>query len=352
MGKLEITNKKLQRRTAEAAAFAAKSININGAYGRDQLTPEMKSFINFVQTGQIDTKAIGTGAASAGVTVPAELHSEVIKKMRDLSVMRKAGAKIYTTSHGNLTVPVVDDTANAVNWVAEHGQIPDSADPDFTSVDFTPYKMARIIRMSNEALSDNGVNLVDEISSILAEYLAYGEDAAFIQGTGTGRPEGLFTNSSIVLTASAAADAAALLDELLNLAYTVPANYRRQGAAYFMRSDLVKIVHKAKDSQGRYLWADSVQAGEPARLNGFPVWETDAITAEDSDASTQIDSSVVFGATRYYGICDGSEMQIERLNERYAEFDETGFRAKKRTDGKVMVPEAFAKLTSVEHNLT
>jgi HK97 family phage major capsid protein len=49
----------------------------------------------------------------------------------------------------------------------------------------------------------------------------------------------------------------------------------RQGARWFMNSTTTAVVRKMKDSDGRPLWVDSIAAGSPAMLLGFPVttWE-------------------------------------------------------------------------------
>ena len=46
----------------------------------------------------------------------------------------------------------------------------------------------------------------------------------------------------------------------------------------------------------------------------------------------------------YYWIADRSSRTFRRLNERYAEYDQTGFMTTQRVDGKLILPEAVKYL--------
>ena len=59
-------------------------------------------------------------------------------------------------------------------------------------------------------------------------------------------------------------------DAIVDLVYSLGARYRANGT-FVMNSKTAGAVRKMKDADGRFLWSDSLAAGEPARLMGYPV---------------------------------------------------------------------------------
>jgi HK97 family phage major capsid protein len=57
---------------------------------------------------------------------------------------------------------------------------------------------------------------------------------------------------------------------IVNLVYALGADYRANGT-FVMNSKTAGAVRKMKDADGRFMWGDSLQAGEPPRLMGYPV---------------------------------------------------------------------------------
>ncbi|MGH5787132.1 phage major capsid protein, partial [Klebsiella pneumoniae] len=57
--------------------------------------------------------AISTAAASGGVLIPQNLHSEVIELLSDRTIVRKLGARPVPLPNGNMTLPRVAGGATA-----------------------------------------------------------------------------------------------------------------------------------------------------------------------------------------------------------------------------------------------
>jgi HK97 family phage major capsid protein len=114
-----------------------------------------------------------------------------------------------------------------------------------------------------------------------------------IRGNGTNKPTGML-NTTPVTTADFASPLRAATayqyiaspslvsptvygidpDKLIDLVYGVNSIYRA-GASWAMNSTTAGAIAKLKDGEGRYLWRESLIAGQPAQLLGFPVaiWE-------------------------------------------------------------------------------
>jgi HK97 family phage major capsid protein len=129
------------------------------------------------------------------------------------------------------------------------------------------------------------------------------------------------------------------VDPLISMLHSLKKTYRRN-ATWGMNSTTEGEVRKLKDKDGQYLWQPPVQAGSPATLLGRPVINPEGMADIGANAFP-----VVLGDFRSgYVIRDRSGITVQRLVERYAEFDQTGFLVKRRTGGKVVMAEAFRVL--------
>ena len=99
-------------------------------------------------------------------------------------------AKIITTSTGDKKIPVVV-TKGTASWIDEEGAIPES-DDSFGQVSIGAYKLATMIKVSDELLNDNVFNLESYIAKEFARRIGTKEEEAFFIGDGTGKPTGIF----------------------------------------------------------------------------------------------------------------------------------------------------------------
>ena len=98
-------------------------------------------------------------------------------------------------------------------------------------------------------------------------------------------------------------------DGLISLVYKVKSQYRANGT-FVMNSATAAAVRKLK-MMDRYLWTDSLAAGQPATLLGYPVavWEQ----MDDIDVSGGSNPSfpIAFGDfRRAYTLADRTDMRI------------------------------------------
>jgi HK97 family phage major capsid protein len=319
---------------------------VNPQFGRSQLSPQMKNFIHWARTGEVmDKKVLARGTDGAGgYLVPEEFRSEVIRKMAEDTVMRKSGATTFTINGDSIDIPVLDAEGSG-QWIGENTAYPES-DPVFDNVRLTPHKYARMVRTSYELLEDSAINVADLLSSIFARDFSSAEDFAFIDGSGVDRPFGL---NRATLTSVAPTAGENILSSLRRLVYALPKKYRN-GAKFFMPGALVEQLALAVDANGRPLWQESTQEGEPARVLGYQIMETDAMPVYDLDgagAGTATGADIIFGNPQYYYICDKQGMRLMRSDDRYFELGQVAFRSDMRVDGKVALPEAFVKLVGL-----
>jgi hypothetical protein len=69
-------------------------------------------------------------------------------------------------------------------------------------------------------------------------------------------------------------DSAVTFDGLINARFALNDAYKPR-ARWLAHSDFYKQVAKIKDGEGQYLWRQSVMAGEPDMLLGFPSYASE-----------------------------------------------------------------------------
>lgn len=267
---------------------------------------------------------IGTDS-EGGYLAPDEFERTLIESLQEENIFRSL-AKIINTSSGDKKIPV-SATKGTASWVDEEGLIPES-DDSFGLTSIGAYKLATMIKVSEELLNDSFFNIQEYIAKEFARRIGAKEEEAFFVGDGTGKPTGIFhTTGGAELGVTSASTTAITLDEVMDLFYSLKSPYRKK--AIFMTNDAtVKAIRKLKDSTGQYLWQPSVTAGEPDRILNRPV-KTSAYVPTISTGNKVI----AFGDFNYYWIADRQGRSFQRLNELYAATGQVGFKATQRVDG-------------------
>ena len=213
--------------------------------------------------------------------------------------------------------------------------IPESDDA-FGQVSIGAYKLATIIKVSEELLSDSVFNLEQYIAKEFARRIGAKEEEAFFIGDGTGKPTGIFAATGGAEVGVTAASATAItLDEIMDLFYSLKSPYRKN-AIFTMNDTTVKAIRKLKDGNGQYIWQPSITAGAPDTILNRPVKTSSYIPALGAGAK-----SIAFGDFKYYWVADRQGRSFQRLNELYAANGQVGFKATQRVDGKLILPEAI-----------
>jgi HK97 family phage major capsid protein len=220
------------------------------------------------------------------------------------------------------------------SWVDEEGAIPESDDA-FGQVAIGAYKLATMIKVSEELLNDSVFNLESYIAKEFARRIGAKEEESFFAGNGTGKPLGILAASGGGQVGVTAASAAAItLDEILDLFYSLRAPYRNK-AVFLLNDATVKAIRKLKDSTGQYLWQPSIKDATPDTILNRPLYTSAFLPAMAAGAKT-----IVFGDLNYYWVADRQGRVFKRLGELFATAGQVGFLATQRVDGRLVLPEA------------
>ena len=149
---------------------------------------------------------IGTDS-EGGYLVPDEFERTLVEALEEQNIFRTL-AHVIQTSSGDRKIPVVASKGTA-SWVDEEGTIPESDDA-FSQVSIGAYKLATLVKVSEELLNDSVFDLEAYISREFARRIGNKEEEAFFTGDGTGKPLGVLAATGGAEIGVTAASATAL----------------------------------------------------------------------------------------------------------------------------------------------
>ena len=271
--------------------------------------------------------------SEGGYLVPDEYERTLVDALREENRLRTL-CKIIRTSSGDRKIPLVASHGTA-SWVEEEGAIPESDDA-FGQITIGAHKIASMIKVSDELLQDSVFDIENYIATEFARRVGDAEEAAFINGDGSGKPYGmLHTSNGAVAGVTAASATAITADELLDLIYSLKAPYRKR-AVFLMQDSTIKAVRKLKDGNSQYLWQPGMKEGEPDMLLGYRL-----VTSTHMPAIVASAKPILFGDLSSYWIADREGRSMQRLNELYAATGQVGFRVTQRVDGRLVQTEGL-----------
>lgn len=279
----------------------------------------------------------GLGVGSAGIggaLVPQGFVSQLELAMKSFSGVREAPVEVMRTETGNaMPWPSGTDTANVGELLGENTAVDDTdTKPTFSSTTFNAYKFSsKLVRVGYELLEDSAFDLAKTLGDMLGERIGRAQATYFTTGTGSSQPGGIVVGSTLGKTAASATVIAS--DEVIDLIHSVDPAYRKNPSVGFMMNDgILAVLRKLKDSQNRYLWEPSVQAGVPEKLLNYPIWVNQQMQATVVTAT----KTILFGDMSKYKVRDVNQIRLRRLDERFADTDQIGFIAFLRSDAKVL----------------
>ena len=306
-----------------------KSFRATDAYKEAALTAIRTNFRNVSDVLEEGVDENG------GYLVPDEWDSRLIDVLTEQNVMRALGHTITTSGEHKINIAA---TKPAASWIEEGGEFK-FGEATFGQKILDAHKLHVGIKITDELLYDNAFDLETYIINEFGKAIGNAEEDAFINGDGDHKPFGLFHEKEGAERRVTTSGAKISADDLLDLIYALKRPYRKN-AAFLMNDSTIPALRKLKDANGQYLWQPSLQAGEPDRLLGYPLYTSQY--APEAAAGT---ACVAFGDFSYYNIGDRGTRSFQELKELFAGNGMVGYLMKERVDGRLILPEAVQALT-------
>jgi HK97 family phage major capsid protein len=283
---------------------------------------------------------VTTNDGLGGFLVPENWSDFVSATELFKSDIEQVATVIRTANGQHFNLPANDDTA-VVAAILGEGTAETVSDMTFTNVKFEPFTYSsKIVKVSNQLISDNAFDLGSFVGGQLANRLKRGINAHLTTGDASSKPQGIVTGSTLGVTAASAT--AVTINEVMSLFYQVDASYRNApGAAWMMNSATAKAIRVLGfgSSNDFPAYVPGMTVGEPDMLFGKPVYIN-----EDMAGIATGNKSIIFGDLKQYYVHEAGGVQLLRLSERFADALSTGYIAYRRVDGNVLQGSAIKHL--------
>lgn len=334
-----------------------------------EMQKENRAFTKYFYGGALDEsetkivadlqkRAQSTAVAAGGYSIPQGFIAKIESKLKYISpffeemqygVSSEADSifDVVRTETGNdLPFPTDDDTATTGELLAENADAyAATADLTLGQITLKAYKYSsKPMKASNEILNDTGVDLEGRLISALATRIGRIGNTHFTTGDNTAKPQGIVTGATAGKTT--ASGTAITFPEVLDLVHSIDPAYRKSPSVRFMMHDnvllyLKKLTIGSSTNDSRPLWQPGYATGAPDTIDGYRY-----LINQDMASSVAVNNiTMLFGDMKKYMIRVVSNYAVRRLNERFADFDQTAWLLFARLDGRYANTAAIKKLT-------
>jgi HK97 family phage major capsid protein len=371
MEKLETAESDLDAptpRTSEPLHTETRDRQTGELATKDAVHKKLLAFRHWLRTGEIRAElrteqsraaeyrdtVISTPAKGGFLITPVQISDDITRIIMDTVFIRRlceaAGQVVTVTDAQKLGVRKMITDMSDANWTTEVAPVTEDTSMAFDRRDLEPQLCSKLAKASIRTLL-----LSNDAESIINQELGYKfgvtEEKAFITGTGTGQPLGVFTASASGISTArdvvAAAATSFTADNLIDMKYSLKQGYQQDAAtAWVVSRTFVKLARKLKVASTtggndlEYIWQPGITGGAPDRILDIPYYMSEYAPATFTTGLY----IAVLGCFRFYKIAQVQEMMIQRLVELYAGTNEVGFIARRWVDGAPILEEAFSRL--------
>ena len=314
---------------------------------------EAAAFRSFLLTGnavravndspELRAKQADNNLEGGYLIAPEQFVMNLIKDLDNDVFIRGLATTYQVNGAASLGAPSLDADVSDPEWTAEIGTRPEETSLRLGKRVLKPTLLTKRVKVSKQLLRQAA-----GFENIVLDRLRYkfgiAQENNHINGNGANQPLGVMTAStegiSTARDVSTGNSTTAIgADNLLEVFYSLKTGYAERGTWLFSRK-AIKQISKLKDGNGQYLWQPGLRAGDPNTLHGRPV----LISEYMPDTFTTGQYVGIFGDFSYYWIADSLTMQMQALNELYAENGQVGYIAEMMSDGMPVLENAFSRV--------
>lgn len=294
-----------------------------------------------------EQRALSVGSDTAGgfTTAAEQFVQGLIKAVDNILWIRQLATKLPVPTAQSLGVMTLDSDPDDADWTSELATGAEDGGMAFGKRRMIPHPIAKRLKVSNDFLRQTLSGGEALVRDRLAYKFGVTQEKGFMIGSGVQQALGIFTvsNDGIPATRDVSAGNTAVsptFDGLMAAKYALKQQYWTDKLRWVFHRDAVLKIAQLKDLQGQYLWRESVRAGEPDRILNFGL----AMSEYVPNVFTTGLYVGALGEWSNYWIADAYDLAIKRLDELYAETNQTGFIGRAAVDGQPVLAEAFVRV--------
>ncbi|MEL6587055.1 MAG: phage major capsid protein [Pseudomonadota bacterium] len=342
----EITQKMQSQEERLNMTYKAQRPMLETAQAED--VPHQKALDAYLRSGDddglralaMDGKSMNTSVAADGGYLVDPQTAETVKSVLFGGASVRSIATVVNVEATSYDV-LVDHSELGSGWASETGTATETDAPIFDRISIPLHELSALPKASQRLLDDAAFDIETWLAGRIADKFANAESDAFVNGNGNDKPTGFLTYPYVdndnwdwgkigYVVSGAVGDFAAenAANAIVDLVYSLGAKYRAN-ATFIMNSKTAGTVRKMKDADGRFLWADSLAAGQPAQLMGYPV-----LISEDMPDVSAGSKAIAFGDfAAGYTIAERPDIRV--LRDPFSAKPHVLFYATKRVGGDV-----------------
>ena len=297
-----------------------------------------------LSNSEVRALSAGTDTEGGYIVAPEQFVNKLIKGVDDMVYVRQKATVIPVAMATSLGVPTLDTDPADADWTTELATGSADSDMALGKRSLTPTPIAKRIKVSRQLIRQALQSADSLVRGRLGYKFGITHEKAFLTGSGSGQPLGLFTASAKGISTSrdVSTDNTTTLikaDNLINTKFSLKAQYQKSAEWLFHR-DAVKMIRKLKDGNGDYLWKQGL--GDKMDT----ILELPYSMSEYAPNTFTTGLYVgLLGDLSFYWIADALGMTIQVLNELYSETNQIGYIGRMESDGMPVLEEAFARVT-------
>jgi len=282
--------------------------------------------------------------ADGGFLIPETLRSDILQWALESSIVRPR-AQVIPMETLRVPIPMIDSTSNVssvfggiVCYWTEEGAALTESQASFGRVVLDAKKLTGYAEIPNELLAD-AVAFSSFFDQVFPKAIAFYEDYAFMQGTGTGEPLG-FVNCPAVATVnkeSGQTSGTIVWENIVKMfARMLPTALGN--AVWIAAIDTfpeLATMALSVGTGGSAIWLNNGQEGPPMTILGRPVYFTEKLPTLGTTGD------IIFADLSYYLVGDRQVMQAQSSPHYKFANDKTAFRIIERVDGRPWLQSAI-----------
>lgn len=339
-----------EEREAMLAGFSSElPPKNNGSEKHNAENNVMTEFRGYLQDGRTETRTALTYADGGAAIAPMEFSKELIAAIEKEAQFYGMVEKIPVVGAGSLGIPYEAADASGASWTAEvpNNEISEDTSLAYGKRELKPTDLVKLIKISKKLLKGSALPIEEIIQKKLASKIVAAFENGILTGSGSAQPLGVFTASSDgvatardVATTYTSSTEYMTADDLKRLKMSLRPGYRKN-AVWAISTDVLLDVMLFKDSNGQYIWQPGLRDGDPDKLLGMPVFESEYAPSTKTSGSY---IAVLGDFRNYYKFAYWEGIDIQVLVEKFAGKNQIGFLAHTLADGMPVLGEAFARL--------
>lgn len=227
------------------------------------MTPEYRYKIVAEHLAKIITKESLTGGADTSSLVPRNVADVILMELMDSWIFQNT--TLFPDTKGVLLYQ--GDTVEA-SWTAV-GSAPTPVDQQVNVIDYNTHRLVAGQSVGRDLLQKASPDVAKFLLQAFKNSFINALTKAFILGTGSGQPKGLYSYSTIPVITLATGNTTIdkiTYDNISDLYFTIPSVYREK-SMWFMKTSVLQVIKKLKDLQGAPIFSptDNTIFGRPVK---------------------------------------------------------------------------------------